>query len=154
MRKIITAAVISAALIVGVSACSSASDTPSKQSATHAAARSTPPAKLANLAGDWKQSNPADPDSYQAATITDSTITIYWVSNGGDTKSLYWAGSYVPPTQPGSFTWDSANDTSQTADALLASSDPTKTFTYADGVISYSASILGTTTTVKLTPQQ
>lgn len=37
--------------------------------------------------------------------------------------------------------------------ALLASGDDTKDFTFKDGVISYEASAMGTTTTVKLEKQ-
>lgn len=36
---------------------------------------------------------------------------------------------------------------------MLASSDPTKTFTYADGEISYEVTALGTTVTVRLAQQ-
>ena len=49
--------------------------------------------------GEWTQSNKNSEDSYQVATLSGDTITINWVSNGGDTKSLYWAGSYVAPTE-------------------------------------------------------
>ena len=37
--------------------------------------------------------------------------------------------------------------------ALLASGDETKTFTYENGILSYEASALGTTTTVKMERQ-
>lgn len=42
------------------------------------------------------------------------------------------------------------NDTAKTENALMASSDPTKTFTYTDGEISYEVTALGTTVTVVL----
>lgn len=111
--------------------------------------------KPADLTGEWKQINSNSNDSWQSATIKDGTITIYWVSDGGDTKSLYWAGTYVPPTthdEP--YTWDSVNDHSQTDSAMLASGDDTKTITYEKGQISYSASALGTTTTIRLELQE
>ena len=76
------------------------------------------------------------------------------MSDGGDTKSLYWSGTYEAPTEATeNYTWDSVNDTSKTANALLASGDETKTFTYENGVLSYEASALGTTTTVKMERQ-
>lgn len=104
-----------------------------------------------DLTGSWKQTNPNDPESYQEATIEGNAITVNWVSNGGDTKSLYWAGTYVAPTDPtDSYTWDSANDKEQTSKALLAAGGDTKTFTYDKGVLSYEASAMGTTTTVKM----
>jgi len=63
---------------------------------------------------------------------------------------LYWAGSFVPPNAPGdSYSWDSQNDHSKTDNALLASTDDTKTFTYSAGVLSWQASALGTTMTIK-----
>ena len=99
--------------------------------------------------GEWQQVNSNAEDSYQTATITDDTITVNWVAP--DTTALYWAGSFEAPTTADEpYTWDSVNDTEQTANALLASSDETKTFTYEDGQISYSVSAMGVTTTGKL----
>lgn len=46
--------------------------------------------------------------------------------------------------------WNSQNNTEKTSSALLASDDETKTFIYKDGELSYSASALGTTITVKM----
>ena len=102
-----------------------------------------------DLTGEWVQVNSDSEDSYQTATITDDTITVNW--NAPDTTALYWAGSFEAPTTADEpYSWDSANDTEQTANALLASPDETKTFTYEDGQISYSVSAMGVTTTVKL----
>lgn len=110
--------------------------------------------EIADLTGEWKQENSKSDDSYQSATIVDDTITIYWVTDNGDTKSLYWAGSFVAPTDSTEpYSWDSKNDHSQTENALLASSDDTKTMTYENGILSYEASAMGTTTTVKLKKQ-
>ena len=87
----------------------------------------------------------------QMAVITNTDITVYWVMDNGDTKSLYWAGTFVPPTDTTEpYIWDSQNDTEQTGMAILASGDDTKAFTYSDGFISYEVSALGTTTTVRL----
>lgn len=115
----------------------------------------TPGKQIPDLTGEWKQENSKSDDSYQAATISGDTIAIYWVSDNGDTKSLYWAGSFAAPkTADESYSWTSKNDHSKTESALLASSDDTKTMTYQDGVLSYEASAMGTTTTVKLKKQQ
>lgn len=104
-----------------------------------------------NLTGEWIQSNSNSKDSWQAATISDNEIEINWVTDNGDTKSLYWAGTYVAPTEAGkSYSWESKNDTSKTDGALLSSTEKTKEFKYENGVISYEVSALGTTTTVKL----
>lgn len=101
------------------------------------------------LTGTWKQNNSESDDSYQEATITDSTIEVYWVAD--DTKALYWTGSFTAPTtvdEP--YTWDSTNDTEKTSSALLASGDATKTFTYKDGTLSYEVTAMGVTKTVTM----
>ena len=111
--------------------------------------------QIPDLTGEWKQENSKSDDSYQSATITGDTITIDWVSDNGDTKSLYWAGSFVAPTTSNEpYSWDSKNDHSKTESALLASSDDTKTMKYENGVLSYEVSAMGTTTVVKLKKQQ
>ncbi|WP_235480993.1 hypothetical protein [Frondihabitans sp. Leaf304] len=102
------------------------------------------------LTGTWK-SETSDPDSYQEATIAGDVIKINWVGDGGDTQYIYWVGSFTAPTTADSpFKWTSSRDKAATDSALLASTDDTKAFTYDTGVISYSASLQGTTTTVKL----
>ena len=103
------------------------------------------------LTGDWTQSNSNSETSYQVATITDDTIEVYWYSTEGNTKALYWAGTFVAPeTVDEPYSWDSANDTEKTGSAILASGAETKTFTYQDGQISYEVSAMGVTTTVTL----
>lgn len=105
----------------------------------------------ADLSGDWKQVNSASDTSYQVATISGDVIEIYWYDEEGETKALYWAGSFeAPPTGDEPYTWESVNDKSKTDTALLASGDDVKTFTYQNGQISYSVSAMGVTTTVKL----
>ena len=141
MKKRMLCAVFAAMMALSLTACGSASDggdaTETKQE--------TPP----DLTGEWVQSNSESEDSYQAATITEDTITISWVSP--DSKALYWAGTFEAPTTTDEpYTWDSKNDTKQTSMALMASGDETKTFTYEDGQISYDVSALGVTTTIKL----
>lgn len=61
-----------------------------------------------------------------------------WVNEAQKTNALYWAGTYIASTDAArSYTWDSENDTAQTKSSLLASGDPTKTFGYSDGALSY-----------------
>ena len=105
-----------------------------------------------NLFGTWKQTNSNSETSYQEAVISkDGTITINWVNEEDDSKSLYWAGSFTAPTEnTDSYSWTSKNNKEQTESALLASGAETKDFEYKDGIISYEASALGTTTTIKL----
>ena len=107
------------------------------------------PEEPTDLTGTW-QSEEND-GSYQEAVISDDRIEINWVSDGGDTKSIYWIGTYEAPTEAADeYSWTSERNKEETDTALLASTDDTKEFTYKDGVISYEASALGTTTTVEL----
>lgn len=104
-----------------------------------------------SLDGEWKQTNSGSTDSWQAATITGDTIEIDWVAGNGDTRSIYWVGDVAVPADAGrTFTWSSTRDQEKTDSALLASTADTKDFTYDNGEISYSASILGTTSTIRL----
>ncbi|MGI5825239.1 MAG: hypothetical protein ACOX7J_06670 [Bacillota bacterium] len=109
------------------------------------------PATPPDLTGEWKQVNSASETAYQSANIQGDIIEIYWIDEDTDTKSLYWAGTFIAPTTPDEpYTWDSANDTEKTDSSLMASTAPTKTITYENGQISYDASALGVTQTVKL----
>ena len=104
-----------------------------------------------DLTGEWIQSNSSSKDSWQEATISENEIEINWITDNGDTKSLYWDGTQTAPTETGdSYSWISENDTSKTTSALLASTDKKKQFKYENCTISYEVSALGTTTTVKL----
>lgn len=141
MMKKIVFTVLTLVLMLSLCACSKDS----------APAPGSDPATPPDLTGEWKQVNSNSDDAWQAATITGDTITINWVSDGGDTKSLYWAGTFTAPTTADEpYSWDSQNDKEQTSKALLASGDETKTFTYANGQLSYEASALGTTVTIRM----
>ena len=64
---------------------------------------------------------------------------------------LYWAGTYAAPTDDTvPYTWESVADKEQTGSALLASTDDSKTFTYEDGELTYSASAFGATKKMRL----
>lgn len=107
--------------------------------------------KIADFSGTWTQVNSRSKDAYQEATISGDTIEIYWMSDGGETKSLYWAGTYVAPEgEVETYSWDSVNDQEKTKLALLTSSDDTKTISYKDGQIYYEASVMGASSTIKL----
>lgn len=103
-----------------------------------------------SLYGEWKQTNSNDENSYQEATISENgTIVINWVTD--DEKALYWAGTFDAPSEATkTYSWTSINDKSQTDNALLASSDDTKDFKYDNGVLSYEASAMGVTKTIKM----
>lgn len=103
-----------------------------------------------SLVGEWKQTNSDDPERWQKATVAADTIEVFWVADSGDTQALYWAGSVEVPTEGDSFTFDSVNDTAKTKNAILASGDETKTFTYDNGELSYDVTVQGVTKTVRL----
>jgi len=108
-----------------------------------------------DLEGQWKQVNSTDEDSFHGAIIDGDEIEIYFVSNDGDSRTLYWAGSFTEPdTAEEPYSWVSQNDKDKTGRAILVSPDDTKAFTYADGQISYSSSMMGTTTTVRLEKEE
>ena len=154
MKSRIFSLMLCAALCLSLSACGGAPSEAAPASGGSAAAASSSAPAAADLTGDWKQVNAASEDSYQVATIQGDTIEIYWVTESADTKSLYWAGTFVAPeTADEPYTWESANDTEKTGSALLASGDETKTFTYQDGQISYDVSAMGMTQTVRLEKQ-
>lgn len=144
MKKLLSIALSSAIMVGMLTACGE-----SKQ-----AGPETDPVTPPDLVGEWKQTNSNTDDAWQAATISGDTIEVYWVSDNGDTKALYWAGTFdAPTTADEPYTWESVNDKERTDMAILASGDDTKPFTYQDGVISYEVSAMGVTQTVKLEKQ-
>lgn len=156
MKKLVIVTLCMTLLITLFIGCSSKSTSSANGDNTNVRSMEskTPEKQIPDLTGEWKQENSKSDESYQTATISGGTIEIYWVNDNGDTKSLYWAGSFAAPTAADEpYSWISKNDHSKTEGALLASSDDTKTITYQNGVLSYEASAMGTTTTVKLKKQ-
>lgn len=135
LRKRLLAVIPAIALLLLLSACGGSKEPP-------------------DLTGEWKQNNSNAEDTYQAAYIRSDSIEIYWVigdGSGEEAIALYWAGTFVPPSDTKEpYIWESENDTSRTKNAILASDDATKTFTYQSGEISYQVTFQGVTTTVKL----
>jgi uncharacterized lipoprotein NlpE involved in copper resistance len=146
MKKSIAPIALAAVLVL--TGCGGAGTT-TTGAADSKAAQEAP--KIPDLTGGWKQSNPNSEKSYQQATITADKMTIEWVTDGGNTTSIYWVGTIAGPTTASEpYTWTSQKDVEATKSALLASGDATKEFKYESGTISYKVSALGTTTTVNL----
>ena len=147
----VNALVLGSVLSLGLGGCAGGSATSASEAP--ASAKAEAPAAPADLTGSWKQSNSKSTDAWQAATVSANTIEVNWVTDGGDTTALYWAGSYTPATDAGGFSWTSKADSAKNDKSLMASTDPTKVFTYsaADKTISYKVTAMGVTTTVKLT---
>lgn len=146
MKKTISSLALIAVLVL--TGCGGAGST-TNGAADSKATQEAP--QVPDLTGSWKQSNSKSEKSYQQATITADKMTIEWVSDGGDTTSIYWIGTFTAPTSANEpYTWTSQRDVEATKAAFLASSDATKEFKYEGGTISYKVSALGTTTTVNL----
>ena len=104
-----------------------------------------------DLSGTWVQSNGDTEDMYQKAIVSDAEIEVYWVSGEDNSEMLYWSGSYEKPTtNEKEYSWESTNNKEKTNEALLASGDDTKTFTYSNDTISYKVSAMGATKEVVL----
>lgn len=154
VSKTIATVALLALLGVGTAACSAptGSDDANTDTSSAAPEEVEEAPEPVDLTGGWKQTNSGAEDSFQSATITGENIEVYW--NAPDMQAIYWAGTIeVPSDGSTSFTWDSVNDKAKTDNALMASSDDTKTFTYTDGELSYEVTALGTTTTVRLAKQ-
>lgn len=149
--------VIVAFLLTG---CSSSPGTAATESsgggstASAPAEEQAPAAEPLDLTGDWKQTNSNAADSYQAATIAGSVITVNWVNEADSTTALYWVGTYEAPTDAAeTFTWLSAGDVAQMESGLLASGDDSKEFTYEGGKLKYELTAMGVTMTVEMERQ-
>lgn len=142
MKKLLSV-LLAGAIILSLSACGGKENKHTESS--------DPP----DLSGQWRQVNNESEDSYQGAIIEDDVIEIYWVSNGGDTRSLYWSGTFEEPdTVEEPYSWESEKNEARTEHSLMSSGDDTKTFTYENGQITYSSSIMGTTTKVRLEKEE
>ena len=112
-----------------------------------------PPEPL-DLTGAWT-TRTEGADSWQELVIEGNSMRVEWVYDDGETRSLYWAGTYDAPDEATEeWAWTSENDHSATDVALLASTSDEKEFSYADGAISYEVSAMGTTTTLHATRQE
>lgn len=145
MRKILSYGVLSTVLLVG--GCSESGVSSSDQSSVEQEF------SVADLTGTWSTENVNDGDTWMEAVIAEGTISIDWVLDGGDTRSVYWVGTFDPTVDGSPSAVVSERSVEETERALLASSADTKDFTYDDGELSYSQSALGTTTTIVLEQQ-
>lgn len=146
MKKLL-AILLAGTLILGLTACNGDSNASSDDSSSKHNS-----SKFPDFSGQWKQVNNDSEDSFQGAIIEDDVIEIYWVSDGGDTRSLYWSGSFIEPNRDEDepYSWESENNKARTKSSMLSSTADTKTFTYENEQISYSCSIMGTTSTIRL----
>lgn len=156
MKEKVLPITLSIALVLSLAACggdtSSGSSNPSDadQGSVSDTTTAKQPESPADLSGEWQQVNSNSDDSRQVLRILDGIIEVYWFTESDQTLALYWAGSFDAPTDSTEpYSWDSKNDKERTGTALLASGDDVKTFSYENGKLSYSVSVMGETTTVE-----
>ncbi len=143
MKKI-SAFILPLLLTFSLSACGNSS-TENKPQTTESTA-----SEKINLEGNWKQTNASPEEDYQTAAINNGIIEIKVVNKKDNTTSVYWSGTYTTPElKNGVYTWASENNLSKNESPLVASSEDSKTFYYANGVISYESSYLGAEKTIK-----
>lgn len=146
MKKKIVALLFASMLVLSTVACTESKESEKEMSAETKENKKEEPT---SLIGTWKSEE--NEGSYQEAIISENSIEINWVYDNGETKSLYWSGTYSEPTKKtDNYTWTSENNKKKTGSALTASGDDTKEFTFKDNIISYEASALGTTKTMEL----
>ncbi|WP_428886457.1 hypothetical protein AB4915_07925 [Bifidobacterium dentium] len=156
MHKKTIATAIATLLALGLGACGNTNDskTTDANGPSQSRTEKTPAEQPADLTGTWKQTNSGSDDSWMEAEITTDTITIQFVSDNGDTKSLYWKGTYNAPDKAGDWKWTSQGDTEAMQASLLGSQDATKDFTYTKtNGVSWETTMMGTTTAVKTAKQ-
>lgn len=154
MRNLIAPLALAAALALTGCSGSGAASTAATPAGTAESKPTEKAPQAPDLKGTWKQTDSKSEKSYQQATITPEAITVDCVSDGGNTTSVYWVGTFEAPTgADGPYTWTSQRDEAATQSALLASSDATKDFTYDGDTISYKVTAMGTTVSVKLKKQ-
>lgn len=148
MRKKIVTTIVIGVVALSFAACSGKGNKSAKNTVTSENKREEKK-EPTDLTGTWK-SEEVD-GSYQEAVITDDTIEINWISDDGNTKSIYWIGSYEAPKESvEQYDWTSVRNKEKTDTAILASGDDSKKFTFEENAISYEVSALGTTTTMRL----
>lgn len=106
----------------------------------------SPSWSASDLLGNWAETTTNE--SVMKATVTQNTIEIYWSSD--DTSALYWKGSFPVPEGSQAEKTVISTASPENATALMASSDPSKTFTVRRDAIIYDVSALGVTTRVTL----
>lgn len=149
MKKFLAFGSLAIALLIG--GCSGPDSSSSDQ--ISAGQEST----VSDLTGVWSDKTVETVDSedtWMEAVITEGTISIDWVSDGGDTRWIYWVGTFdskIEGALPQKVV--SERNAEETDRALLASSDDTKEFTFEDGQLSYSQSALGQTRKIVLEKQ-
>ena len=100
-------------------------------------------AKGKNFSGTWKAVRKDSFGRTAKVIIKKKVIQVYWIK--GNSKYLYWYGSWNPKKKNGKYVAKSKNNHKKTGFSLYASGDKYKKFTFKNGVISFSSSMRGIT---------
>lgn len=148
MKKLLSLVLIGT-LVLSLTACGNSSSKDNSSSKETTTTKKEEKKEPLNLTGTWKSDE--NEGAWMEATISDNVISIDWVTDEGKTKATYWVGSYdVPTTATSEYSWVSNNDHEKTKNALLASNDDTKEFTYKNDILSFTASMQGDSKVVEL----
>lgn len=92
MKKKIFTALLIGSMFLSVTACGSTKSNDSTVSAKNEVSqeKTEKVKEPVDLTGTWKSED--NDGSWMEATINDNTISVDWVSDNGDTKSIYWIG--------------------------------------------------------------
>lgn len=101
------------------------------------------------LVGTWHQTNKVDGIIMQASVNSDDTIQVNLKTR--DSSSIYWMGSFDSQRDPqSSFDVHSQANSDALEMSIFGSQDPTKTFKYNRGDLSFKFTMMGTTSTIHL----
>lgn len=115
------------------------------------ACSSAAPVTAADLKGTWASTS-TDGPTFEA-TISDNLIEMNIVN--GDTKALYWKGTFPLPEKVADGTViTSAADTEALSSSIMGSQDPSKNFTHTGGKLKFDFGALGVTKTIELSPKK
>lgn len=155
MKKVLThfTRVLIIACVCAASFALQACSSPESEGAAPAPALA-PKQEILNLEGTWKQVNSKSDTSWHEAIIKGDLITVNWVTDSGDTRALFWEGSYSAPSEPSkTYTWTSEGNRELMDHSLLASQEQTKEFNFDGQYLSYEFSALGVSSLAKLERQ-
>jgi len=102
----------------------------------------------ASLTGEWHQVN-SNADGWMTASISGESIQVNLRSRSS--SSIFWMGSFDTSRKPvGKFKVVSLGDQDAMKWQITASTEPKKTFTYDNGVLSFKFSAMGSSTIVHM----
>lgn len=110
----------------------------------------TPSALPMQIEGLWKSAE--SNGGWLEATVSARDIEVQFVLENGNTRALYWRGSFALP-EPGTntFSYESKRDDALMERALFASQSETKKFTVENGFLRFEVTVQGVTKSFELT---